>query len=202
MPRPTKEQIDEEILDAAAALFARHGLEQTSVQRIADAVGYSKTGLLHRFPTKEAIAEATITHTVEHFEAVAGTVAGTPPGADRDRRVLTALATLAADRPGLVSFMLTSISRGVLAGERLDVIGEVLFRAFGAVLPAPGTTPTSEEVTRAVRITSAVGGLAVASLAFCEAPDTDLRALSGDLLAAALGALGHRRDATPHETED
>ncbi|MEZ0165068.1 TetR/AcrR family transcriptional regulator [Kineococcus sp. LSe6-4] len=196
MPRLTKEQIDGEILDAAAALFARHGLEQTSVQRIADAVGYSKTGLLHRFPTKEAIAEATIAHTVEHFGAVALAVAGTAPGAERDRRVLTALATLAADRPGLVSFMLTSISRGVLAGERLDVIGEVLFRAFGAALPVPGGTPTPEEVTRAVRITSAVGGLAVASLAFCDAPGTDVRALAGDLVAAALGALGHTTDDT------
>jgi AcrR family transcriptional regulator len=199
MPRLTKEQIDEEILEAAAALFARHGLEQTSVQRIADAVGYSKTGLLHRFPTKEAIAEATIAHTVDHFEAVAAVVDGTAPGVARDRKVLEALVVLAAGRPGLVSFMLTSISQGVLTGERLDVLGEVLFRAFGASLPTPGAEPTPAEVTRAVRITSAVGGLAVTSLAFCDVPTTDL---TDDLVAAALGALGHGPGTPHHESEN
>ncbi|WP_432542728.1 TetR/AcrR family transcriptional regulator [Kineococcus sp. SYSU DK002] len=188
MPRQTREEIDEEILDTAAALFARHGVEQTSVQRIADAVGYSKTGLLHRFPSKEAIAEATVAHTAARFEAVAARVGGRPTGRDRDRAVLDELVTLAQTRPGLVSFMLTSLSQGALGTERLDALGEVLFRCFGVPLAPGDPPPTGEALLRAVRVTSAVGGLAVASLAFCDLPAADLRT---GLVTTALSALGH-----------
>jgi hypothetical protein len=38
MPRPTKSEIDAEIIDRAAGLFARYGFENTSLQQIADAV--------------------------------------------------------------------------------------------------------------------------------------------------------------------
>lgn len=188
MPRLTKEQIDEEILETAAALFARHGIGQTSLQRVADAVGYSKTGLLHRFPTKEALEEATVAHTVQRVEGIAARVAPLPPGPGRDRAVLEALADLAAHRPGLVSFMLTAISQGSLSTDRLDVLGEVLFRSFGAGFVPAGEPLPPEALARGIRITSAIGGLAVTSLAFC---DLDAGTVRPHLIAAALGALGH-----------
>lgn len=188
MPRLTKEQIDEEILEAAAALFARHGIEQTSLQRVADAVGYSKTGLLHRFPSKEVLEEATVTHTVEHFERIAAQVADLPTGPGRDRAVVEALVGLAGQRPGLVSFMLTSISQGALSPARLDHLGEVLFRSFGTQFVTSGEPPTSGELDRGVRITTAVSGLAFTSLAFC---DLDAATVRPHLITAALAALGH-----------
>jgi AcrR family transcriptional regulator len=188
VPRLTKDQIDEEILEAAAALFARHGIERTSLQRVADAVGYSKTGLLHRFPTKEALEEATVAHTVDRFERIATRVSPLPPGRERDRAVVEDLLDLAGHRPGLVSFMLTALSQGSLSAARLDVLGEVLFRCFGAAFVPAGQPLPPGAVARGVRITSAVGGLAVTSLAFC---DLDPAAVRPPLLAAALGALGH-----------
>ncbi|MBB2900586.1 AcrR family transcriptional regulator [Kineococcus radiotolerans] len=188
MPRMTKEQIDEEILETAAALFARHGIGQTSLQRVADAVGYSKTGLLHRFPTKEALEEATVAHAVERVERIAARVSPLPPGPARDRAVLEALADLAEHRPGLVSFLLTALSQGSAAAGRLDVLGEVVFRSFGAGSVPAGEPLPPEAVARGVRITSAIGGLAVTSLAFSDlAPG----AVRPHLLAAALSALGH-----------
>jgi hypothetical protein len=39
--RQTSEQIDRAILDTAAHMFASHGYAGTSVQQVADAVGYS-----------------------------------------------------------------------------------------------------------------------------------------------------------------
>ena len=57
-----RQQTDEQILDRAAALFARHGFEQTSVQEVADAVGLSKAGLLHHFPSKDALHAAVLAH--------------------------------------------------------------------------------------------------------------------------------------------
>ena len=192
MPRPTKEEIDEEILDAAAALFARHGVEQTSVQRVADAVGYSKTGLLHRFPSKEALREATVTSTLERLELLARRVAPLPAGLERDREVLRAMAELATRRPGLVAFVLTALSSpgSALSTERLDSIGEVLFRAFGARLEVDA------DPERTVRITTALGGLAVTSLA-CR--DLDPPLVQPHLVAAALGALGHPADEPAEE---
>ncbi|PRY13349.1 TetR/AcrR family transcriptional regulator [Kineococcus rhizosphaerae] len=180
----TKEEIDEEILDAAAALFARHGVEQTSVQRIADAVGYSKTGLLHRFPSKDALQDATVAHTVDALRALAQDVDGVPVGAARDRRVVEALADLTTRRPGLVAFALTALSgqEGAMGPDRLEAIGEALFGAFGEQLTAG---PPDD---RGVRITTAVGGLAVASLACADLPFDRVRP---HLVAAALGALGH-----------
>ena len=38
MPKPTKADLEADILDRASALFARHGFENTSLQQIADAV--------------------------------------------------------------------------------------------------------------------------------------------------------------------
>ncbi|MGI4894919.1 MAG: TetR/AcrR family transcriptional regulator [Janthinobacterium lividum] len=201
MPRLSKEQIDEEILEAAAALFARHGFEQTSIQRIADAVGYSKTGLLHRFPTKEALQEATVARTAEQLATIVTVVEGLPLGASRDLEVVERLATTAQARPGLVAFMLSVLSADTPSalGKGVDDIGEVLFRAFGS--------PAADDVERAVRITTALGGLAVTSLACRDVPPGQIRP---HLIAAAFDALGHGNPAihptpamvTPRGTEE
>jgi AcrR family transcriptional regulator len=95
VPRPTKQQIDDEIVEQASALFARHGFRDTSVQSIADAAGYSKTGLLHRFPSKEALWAAVVERCVGMCRQIADDVADLPVGPDRDRAVLTGLVDLA-----------------------------------------------------------------------------------------------------------
>ena len=209
--RPTKAQIDEEILDAAAALFARHGFEQTSLQRIADSVGYSKTGLLHRFPTKEALIEATTASTALRLEGVAEAVDHLPTGAARDLAVLTELTTVAQSRPGSVALVLSVLSADSPSalGRDLERIGEVVFRAFGTPLAddhdtttgttahtTTGTTTGTTQIAteRALRITVAVGGLAVASLAFRDEPHELVRPR---LVRAAFDALGHHH--TPEE---
>ncbi|MCI2238730.1 TetR/AcrR family transcriptional regulator [Paenibacillus sp. TRM 82003] len=186
MPRPTRQQIDEEILDAAAALFARHGVEHTSVQRVADATGYSKTGLLHRFPTKEALAGAALAMTLDHVRRLAGGVAASPPGPARDRAVVAALADLALARPGFTALALSSVSGGAQEQAcQLEELAAVLFEAFAA---PPDTGPE-----RAVRLTTCLGGLATAALACREhQPAHVVRPL---LVAAAVGALGHPADA-------
>ncbi|WP_337060233.1 TetR/AcrR family transcriptional regulator [Kineococcus sp. G2] len=185
MPRPTRQQIDEEILDAAAALFARHGVAHTSVQRVADATGYSKTGLLHRFPTKEALAEAALTLTLEHVHRLAGGVAASPPGPARDRAVVGALADLALARPGLTALALSSVGGGVEEqARRLEELAAALFEAFAAPPDAPAE--------RVVRLTTCLGGLATAALACRDQPPHLVRPL---LVAAATGALGHPADA-------
>ena len=108
--RPTRQEIDDEIVERAAALFARYGFQETSVQRIADAVGYSKTGLLHRFPTKEALQDAVIERWAEKVRDIAARVGDLPTGPERDRAVITELVDLALRGPGVVSLLLAALS--------------------------------------------------------------------------------------------
>lgn len=100
--RPTDEQIDREIVDAAAGLFATHGLARTSVQQVADAVGYSKTGLLHRFGTKEALHAAAVEAITTTVDAVLDEAEAKPKGEERAVFLVDRITGIALDNPGLV----------------------------------------------------------------------------------------------------
>ena len=179
MPRLTREQIDEEIVDAAAALFARYGAD-TSLQRIADAVGYSKTGLLHRFPTKEALQDAVAARWTQALRAVAAGVRDLPVGPDRDRAVLAAVVDLALRRPGIVALVVTALMNDTGA---LPVDADVLFEAFG--------TDRTADPARSLRIGTAIAGLAVVSVAATR--QAEPAAIRDPLIDAAFDALGHHR---------
>ncbi|GIF14393.1 TetR/AcrR family transcriptional regulator [Actinoplanes teichomyceticus] len=182
MPRPTKQQIDDEILDAAAHLFARHGFKETSVQRIADAVGYSKTGLLHRFPTKEALQEAVVERCVGQLREIATTVVTLPAGPDRDRSVISGIARLALGQPGVVALLLSCLLAEPESdfGAALEMIGGEVAAAFG---DEPFVDPR-----RAIRVTGALGALAVASVAMRDCITADAVTT---LVDVAYDALGH-----------
>jgi AcrR family transcriptional regulator len=193
MPRPTKQQIDDEILDAAASLFARHGFKETSVQRIADAVGYSKTGLLHRFPTKESLQAAVVDRCVEQIREVAAIAGPLPPGPARDRSVISGMAHLALGQPGVVALMLSCLLAEPESefGEALRVIGDEVAAAFGDH-PFAGAVLLGDQPLvdprRAIRVTGALGALAVASVALRDffTPDAITT-----LVDVAYDALGH-----------
>ncbi|PPK97616.1 AcrR family transcriptional regulator [Kineococcus xinjiangensis] len=182
MPRLSSQQIDAEIVEAAAALIAQHGYEQTSLQRIADAVGYSKTGLLHRFPSKEALLDAVAESCSSTVDEVLAAVEGMPAGAERDAAVVGRLVELAVGRPGFVSlFMgLSTTLAGTTAGRRMADVPERLFAAFAVAPDAP--------LPRRLSVLGALGALAVTAMAPLEEPPDRLRPL---IAATALAALGH-----------
>ncbi|WP_305783589.1 TetR/AcrR family transcriptional regulator [Symbioplanes lichenis] len=187
MRRPTRQEIDDEIVDQAAALFARHGLRETSVQRIADAAGYSKTGLLHRFPSKEALWEAVSERCTALLREVAACPGDLPPGPERDRAVLSALADVALAHPGMIALVLSAFSRSAEPGDSplLDEVGEVLFAAFSVPADLP-------DVARGARVVGALGALAVAALALRDLPAGQVRE---HLVALSSDTLGHPRPA-------
>lgn len=65
------------ILDAAADIASKEGLEQLSMRALASAVGMSKSGLYAHFASKEELQLATIEYVRDVFEAK---VASAPPG--------------------------------------------------------------------------------------------------------------------------
>lgn len=108
--RPSSRDIDLAILEAAAEIFARHGWAGTSVQQIADAVGYSKAGLLRRFPSKQNLYDKTLTATRELVENLLEQV---PPLGEPDRRdvLLRALITTSSAHLGKVKLIIAAMEK-------------------------------------------------------------------------------------------
>ena len=182
MPRQTRQQIDDELVDCAATLFARHGLQETSVQRIADAVGYSKSGLLRHYPSKEALQDAVVSRCLSEILEITDQVAGQAPGPHRDAAALTGLAQLALRRPGFVALMMSWLLHAPAdsAVAALQPIGDALMRAF--------VVTEDTDLDRVVRVTGALGAVAVARVALREHLSADAL---GELIGVGLDALGH-----------
>ncbi|MER5394037.1 helix-turn-helix domain-containing protein [Saccharopolyspora sp. NPDC002686] len=151
MARALRQHVDEEILDRAAALFAQHGFEQTSLKALADAVGLSKAGLLHHYPSKEALHAAAQNFAAVRCKQVFDQVASLPLGRARDRRVLELLTDTALDRPGLVALLFRPVTTPE-AHHHDELLSELF-----AIAPS--------DAERLIRVTGALGALAVLSLA-------------------------------------
>lgn len=127
--RPTPEQLDAAILDTAAEVFARHGFAGTSVQQVADAVGYSKTGLLRRFPSKQALYDGVLAHVAACVDDIVATLVA-PGAAVADPRtdVLRTVTAAAFDHPGVVVLVLEALRPGTdLPGtEHVDTLAHRL----------------------------------------------------------------------------
>jgi AcrR family transcriptional regulator len=194
--RTFRQQIDEGIVDRAAALFARRGFEQTSVQAVADAVGLSKAGLLHHFPSKDALREAVLAQAQTLGRRVLEHVDGLPLGVARDRRAIEVIVDVALDHPGLVSLLLVPATQegaadpaDETAGDRADDV------ATAAVLRAFGVDAATADQERLVRVIGALSALAVLTLT---AHTKDMTTLWRPLVVATcFDALGHRPDAPP-----
>ena len=185
--RPFRQQVDEGILDRAAALFARRGFAKTSVQDVADAVGLSKTGLLHHYPSKDALHEAVLAQAGTLGRRVLDEVGDLPPGPGRDRHVLEVLVDVALAHPGLVALLLAPVT---------DLDAEPHPAVTGPVLSAFGVDPATSDAPRLGRVIGALAALAVLTLA-AHAQDRTT-AWRQHIVATCFDALGHRRpDAAP-----
>lgn len=183
MPRPTKTQIDAEIIDRAAGLFARHGFENTSLQQIADAVKYSKAGLLHHYPNKNAIYEAVFSTGLDAMLTLRASVEDLAPGIERDRAVVEASVDFTFDWPGVSAFANRVAGDEENADPKLTEMGLIIYEALGTDL----ATATSQRI---VRITSALSGLGITAL--LAARMGLQREWRADIVASAMDALGHR----------
>ena len=186
MTRAFRQQADEQILDRAAALFARHGFAHTSVQAVADAVGLSKAGLLHHFPSKDALHAAVLAQSTALGQQVLDRVEPLPLGPERDRRAVEAMVDVAMAHPGVVALLLAPVTQG---GDDADLkpdgVGAAALRAFGI------DADQENDTERLVRVVAALAALAVLSLAaHRHSQTTEWRPF---VVATCTDALGHRR---------
>lgn len=181
MPRQPRTGVDERILDAAAALFARHGFEQTSLKSLADAVGLSKAGLLHHFPSKDALFEAAWEQSHVITRHALDLVEHMPAGPARDRRALELLTDYALDRPGIVALLFRSMTAP--GEDPQQAQDELLLNEMFVIDPVT-------EMPRAIRIVGALSAMAVLTLLANQQGDkTTWRPL---ILATCYDALGHQ----------
>jgi AcrR family transcriptional regulator len=193
--RPFRQQVDEGILDRAAALFARRGFAKTSVADVAAAVGLSKAGLLHHFPSKEALHDAVRAQAEALGERVLDQVRALPGGPERDRRALEALVDVALAHPGLVALLLAPALQGAPEADRPFTAAaddEPLPLEAPAVdaLSAFAVDPLTTAPARVVRVVGALSALAVLTLAAHSAGTTT--AWRPLIVATCFDALGHR----------
>ena len=185
MPRPTKSEINAEIIDRAAGLFAKHGFAHTSLQQIADAVSYSKAGLLHHYPSKQALYDAALRTSLEHMQALADTVQDMPVGVERDRAVVENAVDFTFAWPGVSAFANRLVEGEQSNDPELTRMGLLIYSALGTDL-------MTASQDRLVRVTSAFTGLAGTALAASRAGIAPhWRAL---IIATAMDTLGHRCD--------
>ncbi|MFJ7239957.1 TetR/AcrR family transcriptional regulator [Streptomyces olivaceus] len=121
--RRLAQQKREAITSSATALFLERGYSGTSLARIAEAAGVSKSTLFKQFPTKAALFEAIVT---ESWQQRSGQAPARPPAGDL-RAGLVAVGRQYAElvgRPGM-----TALFRIVIAElPRLPELGRVQFR--------------------------------------------------------------------------
>ncbi|GHF68297.1 AcrR family transcriptional regulator [Amycolatopsis bartoniae] len=186
--RPSKEEIDDQLLDIAAGLLARRGVKGTSIQAVADATGYSKAGILNRFTSKDALIERAIQQCESQTRVVLHSVSDLSCGPARDAAALTALTDLALRRPGyitLVSAFTTPLEEPHLQ-RGLDRLGEDVCRTF--CLPGPGLG----DLERWCRVIGSLGALCTLAVATPDhAPAATPLQAQPHILATAWSALGY-----------
>jgi AcrR family transcriptional regulator len=103
----------ERLLASATLLFGRDGYAATSVERIAEAAGYSKGAVYSNFPSKEAIFLAVLDRQgQDSLDRVIGAI----EAAAHEGAVREALVAWADDRSGSGIWSLTILEHARLAG--------------------------------------------------------------------------------------
>ncbi len=153
------------VIDSALALIAQHGVEGTSLQMIANALGVTKAAVYHQFPSKEDIVVAAveapmadIASLVELAGAVQSDAARMEVAVDgfidvvvRHRHVIgslqgdPAMIRIVQDHPAYAELIATLT--GLLAGGRNDAASLVSATMVLAAGLAAGNQPLLENVT-------------------------------------------------------
>lgn len=190
MSRPLRAGVDDKILDAAAALFARHGFEHTSLKSLADAVGLSKAGLLHHFPSKDALFDAAWEQAHVICRHVLDLVRDLPTGPERERRAIELLTDFALDRPGMVSllfrFMTAPDETRRPAKDAQQAQDELLLNEIFVLDP-------EKDLPRAIRVVGALSAVAVLTL-LANQENGDKTTWRPLIIATCYDALGHREN--------
>ncbi len=93
------------LIDAAIALFIRHSFAGTSLQMIADELGFTKAAIYHHFRTREQLLTAVLEPIIDKLSAVVDDAEKQRGVHARAERMLSGYARLAVENPMLISVL-------------------------------------------------------------------------------------------------
>lgn len=107
------------LIDAAIALFIRHSFAGTSLQMIADELGFTKAAIYHHFRTREQLLTAVLEPIIDKVAAVVADAEQQRGVHNRAERMINGYAGLAVASPMLVSVLASDPSvHSVLKANR------------------------------------------------------------------------------------
>jgi AcrR family transcriptional regulator len=68
----TRQDTRQRLIDVAIELFTRHSFAGTSLQMIADELGFTKAAIYHHFRTREQLLDAVVEPILQHLRAIIG----------------------------------------------------------------------------------------------------------------------------------
>jgi AcrR family transcriptional regulator len=142
------------IINAALPLFAEHGVNGTSLQMIADAIGVTKAAIYHQYKTKDEIVFAAVEVDLAKLETALDTAEAEASVSHARDVVLTQVIDLAVERRRMVSAVQHDpvIVRFLAKYEPFRRLMERLY-----TLLMSGETGTEARV-RAAMVSAAIGG--------------------------------------------
>jgi len=171
------------LLDAALALFTERGVNGTSLQMIADALGVTKAAVYHQFPSKDEIVLAVIAPAVDQLRALVAAADAAPTPAAGREIVLEGMTGLVVAHRRLAAVLL--VDRTVAYLLRDVALGELEARIDRHLA---GADPTPE-----VRVAVAMVGASIMNIGIDQRlQDLDDETLRENILLGAHRLLGIR----------
>jgi AcrR family transcriptional regulator len=108
------------LIDVAIELFTRHSFAGTSLQMIADELGFTKAAIYHHFRTREQLLAAVIEPMLDELRAVVESAQTRRKPHARAEHMLSGYATLAVRNRGLVAVLAADPSVAAALADRAD----------------------------------------------------------------------------------
>lgn len=175
MTRPTDTKA--RIVAVARELFARRGIQQTSLRDIAEQLGITKPALYYHFDSREALVASIVQPLLDDMEAFVAARESSVP----DPR------TLLADHFDMLlrhRELITMLVRDMTTMGQLDLAPRMIDwrRRLISLLLGPGA-PLSAQIRAVV----AIGGMSDCTVEFSDAPMEKIKAIAVEAACAALG---------------
>lgn len=171
------------LIDAAVALFTKHSYAGTSLQMIADELGFTKAAIYHHFRTREQLLAAVLEPTLRQLREVVAAAEAQRTARARAERMLSGYADLAVRNRGLVAVLAADPSVATALQQHHDW-GDLIGRQLRLLADVePGPAGEIQAVMVFAGMAGAVGPMWV---------QLDDRALAAHLMAAGRRTLGLR----------
>ena len=195
VPATTAGDTRARLIEAAIDLCTRHTFAGTSLQMIADELGFTKAAIYHHFRTREELLDAVVGPILEQLRAIVDTAEAQRGAAARAEFLISGFAQLAVDnRVVAVLAADPSVAEMLRASQEWDTLIDRQMAVLAAVNPGPAGP---------VKAAVALAGIAGASgQAFVTLDREVLHAHLVDAGRRVLGLRAPRRVPAPMQPPD